>query len=202
MSTPVDIDTYIKFLPMADDELQEMKGVNPSIIPRLRRLRAAYSYWLSFPTKLDTEIVQYLMAIDTEGKKISKIQANDDLRILQHIIGNMQRASKDFWRFRINSELDADIRKARAAGDYRSLAALHKVRVLNNRTDKEDEPETEYDKIPVMQIAWTGDPAVLGIEGTKSEEETRKLWRKLDKKYRKQDIQDVEYEEINDDGDS
>lgn len=198
MSTPVDIDAYCRYLPMSDDELMEVKGFNPSILPRLHRLRAAYSYWLSYPTKLDTEIVQYLMAIDTGGKKISKIQAYDDLRILQNIIGNMQRASRDFWRFRINSELDADIRRARAAGDFRSVAALHKVRVQNNRTDKDNEVEMEYDKIPVMQIVWTGDPAVLGIEGAKSEEETRKLYRKLDKKYRKQEIQDAEFEEIDD----
>lgn len=196
MSLPVDMDAYCRYLPMSDDELMQTAGFNPAVLPRLHRLRAAYSYWLSYPTKIDAEIVQYLMSVAENGKQISKIQAYDDLRILQHIIGNMQRASRDFWRYRINSELDADIRRARAAGDFRSVAALHKVRVQNNRTDKDNDIEIEYDKIPIMQISWTGDPAVLGIEGAKSEEETRKLYRRLDKKYRKQDMQDAEYEEI------
>ena len=42
--------------------------------------------------------------------------------------------------------------------------------MLNNRTDKEDEPDTNYDRIPLFGVVFTSNPAALKIPGYDFEE--------------------------------
>ena len=63
----------------------------------------------------------------------------------------------------------------------------------NNRTDKDDEPELEFDKIIPQNFEPTDDPSVLGIERIP---DLRGKIRALYKKYSNTIIQDAEYEEV------
>ncbi|KXB86063.1 hypothetical protein HMPREF3034_00011 [Prevotella sp. DNF00663] len=193
MSLPVNIDQYSRYITLSDDELLELR-VNPKILERLHRLRGLYAYWLQFPTKFDQEIVQYDMSMF----KVGRAQAYDDLHLVQLLLGNIQQAGKEFMRWKINKDLEEDLKKARRAGDFRSVAAIEKNRILNNRTDKDDEPEFEFDKIVPQNFEPTDDPSVIGIERVP---DLRSRIKKLITKYSKDTmIEDAEYVEVEDDG--
>ena len=198
MPLPANLDEYSKYIVMNDDELLK-QPVNPAVVQRVHRLRGLYAYWLQFPDKFERDILQQDMALFGVGRA----QAYDDVRLVQIILGNMQQANRNFMRWKINQDLEADLKAARRQGDYRSVASLEKVRVLNNRTDKEDEPDTNYDRIPLMDVTFTSNPKALGIDGYENEESLRKDIAKFNKKYSREIDQDkeyTEYEEVEDDG--
>lgn len=183
---------------MNDDELKEER-ISTAIIQRLRRLRGLYAYWLQFPDKFERDILQQDIALFGVGRA----QAYDDVRLVQIILGNMQQANRNFMRWKINQDLERDLKEARRQGDYRSVASLEKVRVLNNRTDKEDDPQTDYDRIPLFGVVMTSNPSVLKIEGYDNEAALRKDIYVLNKKYSREIEQEqeyIDYQEVEDEG--
>lgn len=198
MPLPTNLDDYSKYIVMNDDELKTLP-INPAVIQRVHRLRGLYAYWLQFPDKFERDILQQDMALFGVGRA----QAYDDVRLVQVILGNMQQAARNFMRWKINQDLEQDLRAARRAGDHKSVAAIEKVRVMNNRTDKEDEPNTNYERIPNLGISFTDNPKVLGIEGYDNAEKLRKDVNTLNKKYSREvekESEYTDYEEVDDDG--
>lgn len=192
MSLPLaSMEDYSIYITLSDDELFERR-IAQTVIERIHRLRGLYAYWLQFPQKFDQDIVQYDMAMF----KVGKSQAYDDLHLVRLILGNLQQASKDFIRWKINQDLEQDLKAARRAGDHRSVAAIEKNRILNNRTDKDDELELEFDKIIPQQFVPVDDPTVLGI---KKLPDLRNRIRELVKKYSDNSVQLAEYEELKED---
>ena len=199
MPIPGDIEEYTRLIVLNDDALRE-KHVQPSVIERLHRLRGLYAYWLQFPDKFDRDIMQQDMALFGVGRA----QAYDDLHLVQIILGNMQQATRNFMRWKINQDLEKDLKEARRAGDHRAVASIEKVRVLNNRTDKEDEPDANYDRIPLFGVVMTSNPKVLKIDGYDNEAALRKDIEKYNRKFSREierESEFAEYEEI-DDGDT
>ncbi|WP_337806657.1 hypothetical protein [Prevotella pectinovora] len=195
MSLPLaSMEDYSMYITLSDDELFERR-IAQTVIERIHRLRGLYAYWLQFPQKFDQDIVQYDMAMF----KVGKSQAYDDLHLVRLILGNLQQASKDFMRWKINQDLEQDLKAARRAGDHRSVAAIEKNRIINNRTDKEDELELEFDKIIPQQFVPVDDPTVLGI---KKLPDLRNRIRMLVKKYSDNSVQFAEYEELKEDNDN
>lgn len=195
MSLPLaSMEDYSIYITLSDDELFERR-IAQTVIERIHRLRGLYAYWLQFPQKFDQDIVQYDMAMF----KVGKSQAYDDLHLVRLILGNLQQASKDFMRWKINQDLEQDLKAARRAGDHRSVAAIEKNRILNNRTDKDDELELEFDKIIPQQFVPVDDPTVLGI---KKLPDLRNRIRELVKKYSDNSVQLAEYEELKEDNEA
>lgn len=198
MGMPIDIDRYCKLVTMNDDELVA-SGIKNEVLERLHRIRAVYAYWLQFPTKFEKEVVTF----DMGQFHVRHAQAYDDIRIVQLLLGNLQQASKDFMRWKINRDLEEDLKAARRAGDFRSVASIEKNRILNNRTDKEDEIELEYDKIIPQTFVPTDDPTVLGIKKVPNLRDRIRLLEKkysVDENWRLQS-EEVDYEELSDDRD-
>jgi len=198
MPLPANLDEYTRYIVMNDDELKEER-ISTAIIQRLRRLRGLYAYWLQFPDKFERDILQQDIALFGVGRA----QAYDDVRLVQIILGNMQQANRNFMRWKINQDLERDLKEARRQGDYRSVASLEKVRVLNNRTDKEDDPQTDYDRIPLFGVVMTSNPSVLKIEGYDNEAALRKDIYVLNKKYSREIEQEqeyIDYQEVEDEG--
>jgi hypothetical protein len=189
MGVPANIDQYSRLVVLNDDELRE-QNVAAAIRERLKRIRGVYAYWLQFPTKTSKEIVDYNMKMFGVGRA----QAYDDLHLTQVLLGNLQQTSKEFMRWKINQDLEHDLQLARNINDMRAVASIEKNRILNNRTDKDDEPELEYDKIVPQTFEPTDDPSVIGIKKVPG---LRDRIRRLEKKYG-QNIEDAEYEEIKD----
>ena len=198
MPLPANLDEYSRYIVMNDDELKEER-ISPAIVQRIHRLRGLYAYWLQFPDKFERDILQQDIALFGVGRA----QAYDDVRLVQIILGNMQQANRNFMRWKINQDLERDLKEARRQGDYRSVASLEKVRVLNNRTDKEDEPQTDYDRIPLFGVVMTSNPSVLKIEGYDNEAALRKDISVLNKKYSREIEQEqeyIDYQEVEDEG--
>lgn len=193
MSIPIDIDKYSRLVVLDDDELRA-QNVAASMRERLQRIRGIYAYWLQFPSKFDKEIVDY----DVKKFKVGRAQAYDDLHLTQILMGNLQQASKEFMRWKINRDLEDDLIRARSKGDLRAVASIEKARILNNRTDKDDEPELEFDKIVPQNFELTDDPTVIGIQKVPG---LRDRIRKLEKKYGDTKIEDADYEEIKEETD-
>ena len=188
MPLPINIDLYSKLIVLDENELMQ-KGVATAIRERLQRLRALYAYWLKFPRKTNNEVVEY----NIKMFKIGRSQAYDDLRLTQVLLGSMQQASKEFMRWKINQDLEHDLNLARDKGDMRAVAAIEKARIKNNRTDKDEEQELEFEKIVPQQFVPTDDPTVIGITKVAG---LREKIRKLERKYRKDLMEDTQYEEV------
>ena len=198
MPLPVNIDEYVSYIVMNDEELRD-QHVSPAVIQRLHRLRGLYAYWLQFPDKFERDILQQDISLFGVGRA----QAYDDVRLVQILLGNMQQATRNFMRWKINQDLEADLRAARRQGDYRSVASLEKVRVFNNRTDKEDEPETNYDRIPLFGVVFTSNPSALNIPGYDNEASLRKDIIAMNKRYSREienEKEFTDYEEVEEDG--
>lgn len=198
MPLPANLDEYSRYIVMNDDELKEER-ISPAIVQRIHRLRGLYAYWLQFPDKFERDILQQDIALFG----VERAQAYDDVRLVQIILGNMQQANRNFMRWKINQDLEQDLKAARRQGDYRSVAQLEKVRVLNNRTDKEDEPQTDYDRIPLFGVVMTSNPAALKIEGYDNEASLRKDIDAMNKRYSREIEKEKEYtdyEEVEEDG--
>ena len=140
------------------------------------------------------DIVDY----DMKKFKVGRAQVYDDLHLTQILMGNQQQASKEFMRWKIYRDLEEDLRMARQRSDLRAVASIEKNRIMNNRTDKDDEPELEFDKIVPQQFKMTDDPTVIGIQKVPG---LRDRIRKLEKKYGDTKIEDAEYEEIKEEHD-
>jgi hypothetical protein len=119
--------------------------------------------------------------------------------LTQTLLGNIQQASKEFIRWKINKDLEEDLKAARRSQDHRSVAAIEKNRILNNRTDKDDEQEFEFDKIVPQTFEPTDDPTVIGIDKIP---DLRGKIRKLVEKYSKDNIEYADFEEVEDDGEN
>ncbi len=183
---------------MSDEQLLE-EHVGSHILERLHRLRGLYAYWLQFPDKFERDIMQQDMALFG----VCRAQAYDDVRLVQILLGNMQQASRNFMRWKINQDLEQDLKAARRAGEHKAIAAIEKVRVLNNRTDKEDEPETAYDRIPLFGVTFTSNPAALKIPGYDNEASLRKDIETMSRRYSREIEKEKEYtdyEEVEEDG--
>lgn len=185
---PINLDQYSRYVTLDDTELRELR-VAESVLVRLHRIRGLYAYWLQFPSKLDNDLVQYDMALF----KVSRSLAYEDIHLVKVLLGNLQQTTKEFMRWKINKSIEQDITAARRAGDLRSVASLTKVWVLNNRTDKDDEPDLEFDKIVPQNFEPTDDPTVLGIERIP---DLRGKIRALYKKYSNTTIQEADFEEV------
>lgn len=194
MSLPVNIDEYSKLIVQNDAQLIE-QHIHPATLERVHRVRGLYAHWLQFPEKFDKEIVEF--CIQTFG--VSRAQAYDDLHLTQLILGNLQAASKEFMRWKINKDLEQDLMQARKAEDWKSVASIEKNRIKNNRTDKEDEVELEFDKIIPQTFEPTSDPSVVGITSWKGKTKLlRERTKMLIAKYSKNmiNMEDAEYEEV------
>ena len=190
MPLPVNLDEYSRYVTLNDSELRDLR-VSDSVLNRLHRIRGLYAYWLQFPSKSDNDLVQY----DMNMFKASRSLAYEDLNLTKVLLGNMQQTTKEFMRWKINKSIEQDIAAARKAGEWRAVAALSKVLVANNRTDKDDEPDLEFDKIVPQNFEPTDDPTVLGIERIP---DLRGKIRALYKRYSNTMVQDADFEEIKD----
>ena len=56
MSLPVNIDDYMKYMPLNEDELQELH-ISAIVKARVERLRGCYAFWLRYPRFTVREMV-------------------------------------------------------------------------------------------------------------------------------------------------
>lgn len=171
-----------------EDETELARMFAPTAVKRILRIRSAYTLWLSFPNKKDAEIAQFIQ--DAHG--VGKSQAYEDVRTVKNLLGAMNKASKDYHRWKFNQMFADSYEAARKQGDLGTCAKLQANYIKANNIAAEDVEENDWNKIEVQPFAPTTDPSVLGIKPLPNIQERIK---KLRDKYFTDDIEAVEFEE-------
>lgn len=188
MPVPATIDVCQKYL-FSDLDEMSADGLPEVIQQRLLRLRDMYNFWLQFPRKKDLEIVAELEL----RYKVSKSTAYEDIRIIKRLLGDLAKTTKDYHRYKFCQMIDETYEMAKRIKDARAMGAAANYYGKYTQLDKEDILDKGYDKIVVQPFEPTDDPSVLGIKAIPNIRE--KIKSKI-QQYWSEDIEDVEFEEI------
>lgn len=187
MPLPSIYETALEHL-FSDEDKMLKAGLPKATVGHLVRLRSAYSLWLRFPSKRDREIVGFLMQ-----QGVGQSTAYEDLRVLKMLLGELQRTSKDFHRYKVLRMLDAAYEKASASGNTRDMVAAADKMGKYTQLDKEDQRDRGYDKIIPQVFVFTDDPAVIGLERMPN---FREKIRKAKQDYWIEDTELIEAEDV------
>ena len=170
-------------------------GVPEATINHIIRIRDVYSYWLQFPQKKDREIVGELM----RRGNIQRSAAYEDLRLIKQLLGDLNKVSKDYARYRFLQMVERAYEVAENSGDARSMVAAADKLGKYMGLAEADEVDKGYDKIPVQIFAVTDNPEVIGLKRLPNARDRIKA---MKQKYWNEEIVDVEAEEVDYDIDS
>lgn len=156
---------------------------------RLIRLRDMYNFWLQYPSLKDQEIVLELK----KRYNLGKSAAYEDIRIIKYLLGDLNRATKDYHRFRFSQMISEAFDMGRRTRDARAMASAANFYGKYTQLDKDDERDLGYDKIVVQPFEPSNDPSILGIKPIPN------IRQRIDQKikqYMNEDIEDVTFEEV------
>lgn len=159
MPLPAIIDTAKEHL-FADARDMQRLGLPIATQEHLLRLRDLYNFWLQHPRIKDKEIILKLQ----QDYKLGKSQAYTDLSILKLLLGEFQKTSKDYHRFRFIEMIHEAYEMARVNKDAKAMTAAADKYAKYTQLDKEDELTFDYDKIAVQSFIPTDDPSVAGFK--------------------------------------
>ena len=177
--------------------VDEMNEANIPLITqgRLIRLRDLYNFWLQYPRMKDLEIVQE----DMKRYKVQKSAAYEDLRYIKYLLGDLNKASKDYHRYRFTVRNEESRETAKRLGDARAMAACDNYYGKYMQLDKEDEIDKGYDTSVVQPFVPSADPTVLGI---KPIPDIRERIKKKISQYWSEDVEEVDFEDADFDEDA
>jgi len=172
------------------DDVSKMneKGVPAILQERILRIRDMYAIWVNFPSKKDKEIVSDLQ----QRYGIQKSAAYEDVRIIKILLGDLNKASKEFHRFKFNHMILNAYDMAERRKDTKSMVAAADKYAKYNKLDKEDAQDNPWEIIAVQPFEPTSDPSVIGIKPIPNIRE--KIAQKL-KQYWNEDVEDITFEE-------
>lgn len=188
MPLPAIIDIAHEYL-FADSDKMVAAGLPAATIRHIVRLRDIYSYWLSFPSKRDRDIVGELRSRYGIGDTV----AREDLRLIKNLLGEFQKVSKDYMRYRVTMMLNRAYEKADAANNTRDMVAAAKALKEVHQLDKDDPRADILDKVMPIALNFTDDPTVIGIQRMP---DFRNRIKEVKNKYWLEQTEDVEFEEI------
>lgn len=129
---------------------EECRGIlTDHEIDMKQRVMLSVTKLMDEPTTLDSEIIEYLMCgCDGTCACVSRSQAYRDIAFVRSIIGNVQLASKAWFRYTIQQGALDTYKKAMDHDDYRSAAASLNVLGRYTRCDKEDDAMDWSEMLP------------------------------------------------------
>lgn len=172
-----------------DRDKMEAAGLPAPTINHLLRIRDIYNYWLSFPSKRDRDIVAQLRTRYGIGDTV----AREDLRLIKQLLGDFQKTSKDYKRYRFETWVAKAFEKADALNNTRDMVAAAAQYAKYGQLDKEDERANVLDKLVPLKLLFTDDPTVIGIQRLPDH---RKKIKEMKERYWSEATEEVEYEEI------
>lgn len=187
MPLPAIIDTARDHL-FADVQDMQRAGLPLATQEHIFRLRDLYNFWLQHPRIKDKEIILKLQ----QDYKLGKSQAYSDLSILKLLLGEFQKTSKDYHRYRFIEMINEAYEVARVNKDAKAMATAADKYAKYTQLDKEDEINFDYDKIAVQAFVPTDDPSVAGFKPVPN---LREVIRNTIKKYEKE-CEYIEYVEV------
>lgn len=187
MPLPAIIDTARDHL-FADVQDMQRAGLPLATQEHIFRLRDLYNFWLQHPRIKDKEIILKLQ----QDYKLGKSQAYSDLSILKLLLGEFQKTSKDYHRYRFIEMINEAYEVARVNKDAKAMATAADKYAKYTQLDKEDEINFDYDKIAVQAFVPTDDPSVAGFKPIPN---LREVIRNTIKKYEKE-CEYIEFVEV------
>ena len=187
MPLPAIIDTARDHL-FADVTDMQRAGLPLATQEHIFRLRDLYNFWLQHPRIKDKEIILKLQ----QDYKLGKSQAYSDLSILKLLLGEFQKTSKDYHRYRFIEMINEAYEVARVNKDAKAMATAADKYAKYTQLDKEDEINFDYDKIAVQAFVPTDDPSVAGFRPVPN---LREVIRNTIKKYEKE-CEYIEFVEV------
>ena len=179
----------------SDRDQMVKAGVPVATIEHLIRLRDLYNYWLTYPSKRDRDIVAELKS----RYKIGNTVAYEDLRIIKTLLGDLQKATRDYHRYRFNAMITKAYEKADADNNTRDMVAAAAQYARYNQLDKEDDRASVLDTLAPIMLNFTDDPTTIGISRMP---DFRDKIRAAKERYWVEATEDVEYEEVDADLDN
>lgn len=172
-----------------DRDKMEEHGVPLILQERIIRIRDMYTVWLNFPSKKELEIVSELI----QRYGIQKSAAYDDVRIIKTLLGDLNKASKDFHRWQFNNMIRKAYEMAERRKNPDAMVKAADKYGKYNQLDKEDILDNPWETIQVQPFEPTSDPTVIGIKPIPNIKE--KIAKKL-KQYWNEDVEDATFEEF------
>lgn len=188
MPLPATIDVCKGYL-FADREEMTKNNIPVVIQDRLIRLRDMYNFWLNAPRKKDVEIVKELEM----RYKIQRSAAYEDVRIIKSLLGDLNKSTKDYHRWRFINMIDESYEMAKRIKDARAMVSAADKYGKYTQLDKEELIDRGYDKIQVQPFEPTDDPSVIGLKPIPN---VRQRIQAKIKQYWNDEVEDVEFEEV------
>lgn len=188
MALPAIIDIAHQHL-FADHDKMVAAGLPDVTIRHLERLRDIYNYWVSFPSKRDRDIVAELRRRYGIGDTV----AREDLRLIKVLLGDMQKTTKDYHRYRFTMMINRAYEKADQANNTRDMVAAAAQYARYMQLDKDDERANIIDKVVPIVLSFTDDPSVIGIKRMPNFREKIKA---MKEKYWTEATEDVDFEDV------
>lgn len=188
MPLPSTIDIARENLFSSVDEMRD-NNVPELIQKRIIRLRDIYNYWLQYPKTRELDIVQELQ----KRYDVQKSAAYEDIRIIKYLLGDLNKASKDYHRYRFIQRNEETYEMAKRMKDARAMAACDNYYGKYMQLDKEEAKDLGYDKIIVQPFVPSNDPTILGIRPVPN---IRQRIADKIKQYWNEDIEDVQFEDV------
>lgn len=164
-------------------------GLPEPTIRHLERLRDIYNYWVAFPSKRDRDIVAELRRRYGIGDTV----AREDLRYIKVLLGDLQKTSKDYHRYRFLEMITRAYDKAAQSGNTRDMVAAAAKYAKYMQLDKEDDRASIIDKVVPIVLSFTDDPSVIGIKRMPNFREKIKA---MKEKYWTEATEEVDYEDL------
>ena len=181
-------DTAKDFL-FADVSKMVEAGLPEATRRHIIRLRDIYNYWLQFPMTKDRQLVAHIM----QAYELQTTQAYADLRVVKALLGDLQKASKEYHRYRFIEMVNAAYETARINRDAKSMVAAADKYAKYTQLDKEDLVDRGFDKIMIQPFKPTDDPSVAGFKPVPN---IRERIQKKIASYWSEEIQEVEFESV------
>jgi hypothetical protein len=170
------------------DDVNKLQHLHEDTVKKLVRIREGYTLWNEYPNKRPKEIVDFLLS----KNDINKSQAYEDVRLIQELLGNINKASKDWHRFKFNSMVMKAYEVAEKKQDADAMQKAANTYAKFNQLDKEDANALPWEEIVPQTFVPSNDPSLLGIKPIPN---INKKIADLKKKY-ENDIEDVTFENI------
>lgn len=158
MQDPRELERAQNFLFSSEEEMKKAR-LTPTEQARLLRLRSTYSYWLANPRLAERDVAQFIRRTYNVGQS----SAYNDLRLLKMLLGSLNSATTDFYRWQFIQRCDEGFRMARANQDASAYARVLAAYLKGTQLDKEKAQTIDYSIIVPQNMEFTGDPRESGL---------------------------------------
>lgn len=170
------------------DDVDKLAHLSTQYRERILRIRSGYTLWNDYPNKKPREILDHIM----KSFDVEKSQAYEDIRLIQELLGEVNKASRDWHRFKFNTMVQTAYEMAENQMNPDAMQKAANTYARYNQLDKEELASVPWDDIVPQTFVPSDDPTILGIKPIPN---IRQKMADMVKKY-SSDIEDVTYEKI------